>query len=308
MTPPAGLQAHPPCPAKEHLTAWKPTNHQTPPLPFTSADTQCIYKVITHTWSDTTRETYGSGLLAFHTFDQHAPASPDLISFIISTMASLYANSTIVNYLNGHLGVSIGLAFPIAIITKLQTSLNLNTPLHAAVFACLTTIFFATVHTGEFTVPSLKAFNLTIHITPQNVSKDVNWAKQDGPTDPQLALAKHFAINNPPVQVHLFMYCTKNGHSPLTRHTFLKTPDSALKTANLPPLKGHGICIGSTLEYLLRNVPFNIIKVKGHWASNAFLIYLCCHAQTLAPYMQSEPNLHNAFNEPDPQAVPLCLL
>ncbi|KAI6032847.1 hypothetical protein F5J12DRAFT_699555, partial [Pisolithus orientalis] len=49
---------------------------------------------------------------------------------------------------------------------------------------------------------------------------------------------------------------------PLTRHTFLKTLELALKKVGLPPLKGHGIHIGLTLEYLLRNVPFDIIKVK----------------------------------------------
>ncbi|KIK73836.1 hypothetical protein PAXRUDRAFT_20455 [Paxillus rubicundulus Ve08.2h10] len=37
---------------------------------------------------------------------------------------------------------------------------------------------------------------------------------------------------------------------------------------------GYSIRIGSTLEYLLWNVPFDVVKVKGHWASNAFLVYL----------------------------------
>ncbi|KIK98422.1 hypothetical protein PAXRUDRAFT_134233, partial [Paxillus rubicundulus Ve08.2h10] len=53
--------------------------------------------------------------------------------------------------------------------------------------------------------------------------------------------------------------------------------------------------IGSTLEYLLRNVPFDVIKVKGRWASNAFLIYLRRHAQILTPYMQAQPSLHESF-------------
>ena len=64
---------------------------------------------------------------------------------------------------------------------------------------------------------------------------------------------------------------------------------------HLDPLQGHGIRIGSTLEYLLRGVPFEVVKVKGRWASDAFLLYLRKHAQILAPYMQADPVLHEAF-------------
>ena len=51
----------------------------------------------------------------------------------------------------------------------------------------------------------------------------------------------------------------------------------------------HRICIGATLEYLLRGVPFDAMKVKGRWASNAFQLYLRKHNQILAPYMQLMP-------------------
>ncbi|KIO00635.1 hypothetical protein M404DRAFT_152387 [Pisolithus tinctorius Marx 270] len=354
----------PQCPAKKRLMVWKPLNHRAPSLPFSAIDTQCIYDVITHTWSNSTRETYSLGLLAFHTFcdakgvpeDQHAPASSELISFFISTMAGLYANTMIVNYtsvlyLNGvrawHIIHSVPwtlneietntllkaskslspptskhpphVPYMVKVIAKIHTNLDLNLPLNVAVFACLTTIFFATARTSKFTVANLKAFNPSIHITCQNVSiqhnqqglevtnfhiphtktaplsEDISWAKQDSPTDPQKALERHFKINDPPQSSHLFAYRTKHGHHPLTRHTFLKTLESTLKKAGLPPLKGHGICIGLTLEYLLRNVPFDVVKVKGRWASDTFLIYLRRHAQILAPYLQSEPKLHNDF-------------
>ncbi|KIK78220.1 hypothetical protein PAXRUDRAFT_164588, partial [Paxillus rubicundulus Ve08.2h10] len=53
--------------------------------------------------------------------------------------------------------------------------------------------------------------------------------------------------------------------------------------------------IGLTLEYLLRNVPFDIIKVKGRWVSDAFLVYLRRHVQILTPYMQAQPSLHESF-------------
>jgi hypothetical protein len=63
----------------------------------------------------------------------------------------------------------------------------------------------------------------------------------------------------------------------------------------MTPLKGHGIRIGSTLEYLLRHIPFDVVKVKGRWASDAFLLYLRKHAQILAPYMQAALALHKSF-------------
>jgi hypothetical protein len=46
----------------------------------------------------------------------------------------------------------------------------------------------------------------------------------------------------------------------------------AARDAGLDPLQGHGICIGATLEYLLRGVPFDVVKVMGRWASDAFII------------------------------------
>ena len=52
-------------------------------------------------------------------------------------------------------------------------------------------------------------------------------------------------------------------------------------------MHGHGIRIGATLEYLLRGIPFDVMKVKGRWVSNAFQLYLRKHNQILAPYMQS---------------------
>ncbi|KIK77110.1 hypothetical protein PAXRUDRAFT_167783 [Paxillus rubicundulus Ve08.2h10] len=35
--------------------------------------------------------------------------------------------------------------------------------------------------------------------------------------------------------------------------------------------------------------------VKGCWASDAFLMYLRRHAQILAPFIQAQPLIHEAF-------------
>ncbi|KAG2345444.1 hypothetical protein BDR05DRAFT_880795, partial [Suillus weaverae] len=61
----------------------------------------------------------------------------------------------------------------------------------------------------------------------------------------------------------------------------------------LDPFQGHSICIGSTLKYLLHNVPFEVVKTKGRWASDVFQSYLQKHAQILVPFMQATPTLHD---------------
>ena len=101
-------------------------------------------------------------------------------------------------------------------------------------------------------------------VSPQG--EDVCWAKQDRPMDPDTALAHHLEVNNLPQDGHLFAYCHKNGYRPLTRTKFLAELARAACTAGLEPLQGHGIRIGSILEYLLRGVPFDVMKVKGRWS------------------------------------------
>ena len=125
--------------------------------------------------------------------------------------------------------------------------------------------------------------------------EDVCWARQDGPMDPNTVLAHHLQVNNPPQEGHLFAYCHKNGYRPLTKTKFLAELARAVCTAGLEPQQGHGIRIGSTCEYLLRGVPFDVMKVKGRWSSNTFTLYLRKHTQILAPYIQAAPAVHDAF-------------
>ena len=73
------------------------------------------------------------------------------------------------------------------------------------------------------------------------------------------------------------------------RTEFLKHINLAAAELGIEPLKGHGICIGATLEYLLRGVPFDVVKSIGRWSSEAFLLYLCQHAVIIAPFIQGTP-------------------
>lgn len=205
--------------------------------------------------------------------------------------------------------------FTPAIISKLRDQLDLTTPLDAAFFACLTTTFWSAARLGEFTVPTLSSFEGSRHVKRSDVShgthpaggapvtvfhlphtkcsehgEDVYWAAQSGPADPLVALDNHFRVNAPMPSEFLFTWVHSSGkRRPLTRSEFLKRLKSATLAAGLEPLQGHGLRIGAVLEYLLRKVPFDVVKVMGRWSSDAFILYLRQHAVVIAPYIQDTP-------------------
>lgn len=313
-----------------------------------------------HAWEEDTRTSYGAGLLMWHVFcdgkgvleQERAPASQGLLSAFVAHMATAYSGKTIAGYLNGvrawHLLHGIHwalekkemdtilraadkltpstsrrkkrLPYTPTFIIAIRQHLNLDNPLDAAVFACLTTCFYASARLGEFTVRTVGSFSPNVHVTIQNLSydqdrnghkvtvlhlprtkvagsegEDVYWATQDGETDPTAALENHLHINNPSSTSHLFTYHANRTRRPLTKTKFLERVAAAARAAGLDPLQGHGIRIGSTLEYLLRGMPFDVMKAKGRWASDSFLLYLRKHAVIIAPYIQASPTLHEAF-------------
>jgi hypothetical protein len=81
----------------------------------------------------------------------------------------------------------------------------------------------------------------------------------------------------------------------MTRSILLSRIGKLADECGLDRLPGHGLRVGSTLEYLLRGVPFDVVKAKGRWQSKAFKGYLRKHAQIMAPYMQAEPDTYQNF-------------
>jgi len=206
-------------------------------------------------------------------------------------------------------------------ITRLRPYFSDAIPLDVAVFACLTSAFWSTARLGELTVRNLSAFNPETHVKRSDLGRSVDrnglstttihiprsksspiegenlyWGKQTGASDPESALQKHLEINNPDQNFHLFGYANKGKMVPLTKTAFQKCLSDAASKAKLTSLHGHSIRIGSTLEYLLRGTPFEVMKVKGRWNSDAFHKYLRDHAKILAPYMQAAPpEIHDQF-------------
>ncbi|KIJ07648.1 hypothetical protein PAXINDRAFT_90077, partial [Paxillus involutus ATCC 200175] len=108
LTPlPSPLRPH--CTAKDRLILWLPANTRTLAINSTLLDPSRIQDILIQTWADSTRESYGSGLLAFHVFCdakgipdfQRAPAHSDLISVFIAYLAGSYSGKTISNYVCG---------------------------------------------------------------------------------------------------------------------------------------------------------------------------------------------------------------
>jgi hypothetical protein len=128
-----------------------------------------------------------------------------------------------------------------------------------------------------------------------STGEDIFWSRQHGVLDPNSALKNHLQVNHGPNTSALFAYLHKGALRPLTKAAFLERVAKACRAGGVEPLQGHGIRIGAVLEYLLRGVPFDVVKAIGRWASDAFRVYLRKHAQILAPYMQADPSLHENF-------------
>ena len=327
---------------------------------LSEAERTRVKETMVHAWEEETRTSYGAGLLMWHCFcdskgvaeRERAPAQQSLVSAFVAHMATAYSGKTIAGYLSGvrawHLLHSVPwipekkeldamlraadkltpsnsrkkkrLPYTPAFISAIKQKLNLEVPLDAAVYACLTTCFYASARLGEFTVRTQTSFDRNKHITTHNLSyeqdrnnlkvtvlhlpstkvassegEDVYWATQIGDTDPTAALQNHLLVNQPPEAMHLFAYRVKHARRPLTKTKFLERVNEAARAAGLEPLQGHGIRIGSTLEYLLRGVPFDVMKAKGRWAGDSFLLYLRKHAIVIAPYIQATPEVQDAF-------------
>ena len=103
-------------------------------------------------------------------------------------------------------------------------------------------------------------------------------------------------LNPAPHDAHLFAWKhPKTGLRPLTRTQVTNKLTEIAKRNNLADLKGHSLRIGGTLFYLLKGVPFDVVKVTGRWAGESFVLYLRLHALILAPYLQANKQVFDNF-------------
>ncbi|EIW74856.1 hypothetical protein CONPUDRAFT_159627 [Coniophora puteana RWD-64-598 SS2] len=335
-----------------------PTPAGTGPLSL-SAQRDRILTIMERSWAESTRATYATGLLVFHVYcdvysvaeEERCPVSPFLLLSFLATCAGSYSRSSLANFAAGlrawhvlHLqpwlisppelkAILDGAAhfapasstrprrapFTTAVLDRVKNALDLTTPLDAAVFACITTIFYSVSRVGEFTVRNVATFNPRVHITRADVQTQtvddgstatvfrLPWtkvAKSAGEytrwvpqphleSDPQAALANHLHVSPGRPTDPLFGYATgATGRiKPLSWRTLNKRLKAIPAFADEPLLTGHSLRIGGTLHYLLKRVPFDVVRVHGRWFSDAFTLYLREHARILAPYLGPSPAL-----------------
>jgi hypothetical protein len=207
-------------------------------------------------------------------------------------------------------------------LSAILNHLDKGNPLDAVIAACITTTFWSVSRLGEFTVQTINSFNSRKHITMKATALDqdrnglqvrtfklpftksakekgepTSWAQQPGPADPWEAFENHQHVNAPPPGDHIFAYKAyrRKVLTPLTKRKVIERVRTITAANNLPNFEGHGLRIGGTLEYLLRGIPFNVVQSMGRWKSDAFQLYLCEHAQILAPYLQAKPTINLEF-------------
>ncbi|KAG6329991.1 hypothetical protein ID866_9097 [Astraeus odoratus] len=153
------------------------------------------------------------------------------------------------------------------IITDIKQHLT-NKPLDITIYTCLTTIFYTAARVGEFTTCQCDHFDPAKNITPAGgrtktdcngfqttiftlpctkvsaTGEEVQWVKQNRPTDPQTALMTHMATNDPLLDGPLLTYKGGSKHRPLSKATFLRQLKALARAARHKAVQGHGIRVG----------------------------------------------------------------
>ena len=99
---------------------------------------------------------------------------------------------------------------------------------------------------------------------------------------------------------YLPIYQVKLARRPFTKLKFVGAgrEDSTCgqsRTLAGPRHQASGLRIGSSLEYLLRGMTFDVMKAKGRWMGDSFLLHLRKHAVIIASYIQAVSTVHEAF-------------
>jgi hypothetical protein len=273
-------------------------------LPQPLVDT--AFRIVHDAFAMSTRSTYAAGILRLHQFcdswgiseEARMPASATLLASFVGHCSGSYAGNTIRSWLSGirawhiihqapwhgdHDWVQKGrtAAFkegtcfkaprraPVSLdhLRAIHQKLDLNDPLHAAIWAMATITFFGCRRLGETTVKSLSSFNPLLHATraapmtfhslpdgSSSASIRIPWTKttkQEGATIiltsrsdifcPVAALRTHLQVNGvAPYSISLFGYRTPDGTwSHMFRDTFLSFVGRIWFSLSLDHVSGH---------------------------------------------------------------------
>ncbi|KIN93964.1 hypothetical protein M404DRAFT_169606 [Pisolithus tinctorius Marx 270] len=200
------LQPH--CLAKERLILWHPAHlplHLTVLSPLPQSTVDRITSIIGASWTDSTKELYGTSLLVFHVFhdlnnipdESRCPISSNTLTTFLVSSAGTHSSSTLANYaarirawhivhgcswdineaeykviLEGTTRLAPNTSkhpwralFTVNILVVFHSLFDHNDPCNAAIFTCLVMSFYCIARLGEFTVPTIQSFKPAKHIT-----------------------------------------------------------------------------------------------------------------------------------------------
>ncbi|KAJ3563610.1 hypothetical protein NP233_g8831 [Leucocoprinus birnbaumii] len=283
---------------------------------------------------------YGAGILRFTQYcdllgiseENRMPCSISLISSFATKAAGFYSGKTVLSWLSGircwHVinqapwhgddplvklarsaAFKKGTSFQrpkrppvtIAHLRALGDSLDVSTPLHAAIWAVALVTFFGCRRLGETVVSGKGKFSPSFHVTRKafpvvkpirdgrfSASFQIPWTKttkHNGGTVvltsrnddlcPVAALVNHFRVNHGlPDHVPMFAFRSASGDSSaLEKPDFMFFVSSIWESKGLEAVYGHSFRIGGTVALLLAGVPPEVVAATGGWTSLTFLTY-----------------------------------
>ncbi|KAF5380028.1 hypothetical protein D9615_006170 [Tricholomella constricta] len=261
---PRPSQLCPHCFAGERLRLWQPEKPITPSGVVNQHDIDRVVATLALGFAEGTKESYGSGLLAWHVWcdskevpeQDRAPASQILISAFISSLTGAFVGKTIRNYVYGLRAWHVVHSMPwrpndneldlllkaadkltpetskrkkrqpytVAFILKLREKMNPDDPFDTAIFACLVCLFYSASRVGEFTVRRLNAFDPSTHPSRQSLRRD-----QD--RDGRKVTILHIPRTKTSVEGEEVFWSAQNGPSDpeaaMDRHLELNNPRKA---------------------------------------------------------------------------------
>ncbi|KAJ7071793.1 hypothetical protein B0H15DRAFT_793282 [Mycena belliarum] len=186
-------------------------------------------------------------------------------------------------------------------LRALRAHLDLDVPLHAAIWAAALAAFWGCRRLGELLIKSVTKFSVEHDVTRSTrishchmqtanrvvLSFHLPWTKTTGIRGgeailtatgddlcPVSAFDNHLRVNHSPDHdTPMFAFRDRSSWQPLIKQSFLDFSDKIYKAAALENVFGHSYRIGGSLKLLLDGVAPEIVMKVGGWSSLCFLIY-----------------------------------
>lgn len=185
-------------------------------------------------------------------------------------------------------------------LRRILSSLDINDPFHATVWATATTTFFSCRQLGETTIPSADSFDPSFHCprsadiifssSPSgttSVSFRIPWTKttraegfsvvltaRKDELCPIFAILNHLRVADPPIPFSLFGFKSPSGSwAYMLKKDFIVFVSSSWVDHSSARISGHCFRIGGAVALLLSGVPPEVVAATGGWTSLTFLLY-----------------------------------